>query len=81
MTTNTDTRKLCDQIITRAAEAMVYEVGVDIETCLDRLLTYSAAQAVHATGSAETAAMFRVMADRIEAGIFAKVERDGKPAH
>lgn len=71
------TRTLCDEIIGRAAHLMVTEAGADISTTLDRLLTYSAAQVVAIDGGDKAAALFRHIADQIEAGAFAHLE--GKP--
>jgi hypothetical protein len=67
-------RVLCDEIVARAAHLMVTEADADIGMALDRMLTYSAAQAVSIDGSAKTAALFRHIADQIEAGAFAHLE-------
>ena len=77
MTKPDPTRALCDEIVARAAHMMVTEAQADISTALDRLLTYSAAQVVSIDGSAKAAALFRHIADQIEAGAFAHLE--GKP--
>lgn len=66
-------KALCDQILHRAACMMVEEVGVSVSVMLDRMLTYSAAQACSIDGSANTAVVFRVLADRIDAGLFHSV--------
>lgn len=71
------TRILCDEIVDRAARLMVTEAGADISTALDRMLTYSAAQVVSIDGSVKGAALFRHIADQIDAGAFAHLE--GKP--
>jgi|GEM_PF-6439944 len=73
--------KASDEIIAQAAHMIITDAGASMEMLLDRLLTYSAAQAVHVSGSEHTAAMFRLMADRIEGGIFAKIERGDQPSH
>ncbi|MET4127169.1 hypothetical protein [Roseovarius sp. MBR-6] len=74
MTDESKTVSLCDEIVYRAACLMIEEAGADIVTVLDRLLTYSAAQAVSMDGAQDTAAIFRHLADRIEAGAFASLE-------
>nr|WP_278520794.1 hypothetical protein [Brucella anthropi] len=66
-------KALCDQIVHRAARMMVEEVGASMSVMLDRMLTFSAAQACSVDGSANTAAAFRMFADRIEAGLFHRV--------
>ena len=68
-----DTRGMCDEIVATAARRMI-ERGATIEMALDRLLTYSTAQACHVGGAFETAAMFRNVAAQVEAGAFAHVE-------
>lgn len=60
----------CDQIIYRAAQIMVEKNGASIDMMLDRMLTYAAAQACSIDGSPKTAATFRLLADRIESGVF-----------
>lgn len=67
-------RQACDQIVERAAEMMV-GAGAAPEMAMDRLLTYCAAQAASWHGSAEAAAIFRQLADTIEGGIFAHLDR------
>ena len=63
-------RALCDQIVYRAARMMLGEVKAPMPMVLDRLLTFAAAQAVAVDGEVKTALAFRVLADRIEAGLF-----------
>lgn len=63
-------KALCDQIITRAAQMMRDTVKAPLPMTLDRLLTYVAAAACAADGSAATAANFRLFADRIDDGLF-----------
>ncbi|WP_252911680.1 hypothetical protein [Aliihoeflea aestuarii] len=63
-------RATCDLILTRAAQLMVDEAEAPVGMVLDRLLTYAAAQACTIDGSPTTARNFRLLADRIEAGIF-----------
>ncbi|TYR32087.1 hypothetical protein FY036_13460 [Mesorhizobium microcysteis] len=63
----------CDMIVERAALMMVQEVNAPFSMILDRLLTYAAAQACVNDGSPHTAAAFRVVADKIEAGLFHSV--------
>ena len=73
-------KALCDTIITRAAHMMIDEVKAPMPMMLDRLLTYAAAQACSIEGSPKTAAVFRRLADNIEAGIFHSITgEDLKP--
>tara|TARA_R100000365_G_scaffold3600_1_gene12567 strand:+ start:6417 stop:6674 length:258 start_codon:yes stop_codon:yes gene_type:complete len=60
----------CDLIVERAARMMVDEAGASVPMMLDRMLTYVAAQACLNDGSAKTAIAFRVMAQKIEDGLF-----------
>lgn len=64
----------CDGITYRAAKMMIEEAGASVEMVVDRLLTFAAAQAVSMDGSANTAQVFRDLADRIDAGCFASIE-------
>ena len=64
----------CDKLITGAARIMVHEIGAPVDEMLDRLLTYVAAQACASHGSEAAAATFRIMADRIEGGLFGALE-------
>ena len=73
MTDENTLRANCDTGITTLAR-MLLESGASPGLLIDRLLTFSAAHAVAWTGTAETAAAFRGMADRIEAGTFAHLE-------
>jgi hypothetical protein len=67
----------CDMIIERAARMMVDEGGASVAAVIDRMLTYAAAQACTVEGSTKTAAKFRVLADRIEAGLFHRMTGEG----
>ena len=72
----------CDGITHRAATVMIEEGGASLEMVIDRLLTFAAAQAVSIDGSKNTAATFRQLADRIDEGVFARVEAQvSGPAH
>lgn len=72
----------CDGITHRAATIMIEEGGASLEMVIDRLLTFAAAQAVSIDGSKNTAVAFRQLADRIDEGVFARVEaRVSGPAH
>lgn len=64
----------CDMIVTKAAEAMIEVSGANVSMIIDRLLTFAAAQAVSIEGSKNTAQTFRQLADRIDAGMFAKFD-------
>ncbi|MDR6664283.1 hypothetical protein [Rhizobium sp. 1399] len=63
-------KAMCDLIVERAASMMVKKAGADIPLVLDRMLTYAAAQACTMNGSPHTAAAFRLLADKIEGGVF-----------
>lgn len=66
-------KTICDQIITRAANMMLTEVDAPMEMMLDRVLTFFTAHACTVGGSAATAAMFRQLADKVDAGLFSKL--------
>lgn len=70
-------RKFCDLTITRAAELMAEE-GASVPLILDRLLTFSAAQACVIDGQ-DAARVFRSIADEIESGTFAHLEGKRAP--
>lgn len=70
-------KRLCDSIIHRAATLMIAEVGAPMPMMLDRILTYTAAQACAIDGSPHTAKAFRELADKIEGGIFHSVTGEG----
>lgn len=62
-------RKLvCDEVIGRAANIMIDEVGASIEMMLDRMFTYAAAQSFVTQGKANTVRAMREMAKNIENG-------------
>jgi hypothetical protein len=61
-------KALCDRLITGAAHMMVNDACVPVPLMLDRLLTFAAAQSCATEGKARTAAAFRDLAARIEAG-------------
>jgi len=62
----------CDELITGAARLMVSEVGASVPLMLDRILTFAAAQSCATEGKVRTAAAFRDLAERIEAGALDK---------
>lgn len=61
-------KALCDQLMTGAARMMIDDVGASVPLMLDRILTFAAAQSCATDGKTKTAAAFREMASRIEAG-------------
>ena len=72
----------CDGMIHNAARMMIEDGGASIEMVIDRLLTFAAAQAVSLEGSKRTAEVFRQLADRIDEGVFARIEAGvSGPAH
>tara|TARA_R110002020_G_scaffold198829_2_gene400019 strand:+ start:616 stop:861 length:246 start_codon:yes stop_codon:yes gene_type:complete len=77
---DTETQRKCDLITHRAAEMMI-EQGASLGMALDRMLTFSAAQACKADGAFHTAAVFRSIAEQIEIGKFAHVEPKGHGGH
>lgn len=74
-------RAVCDEIIHRAALMMVEEVKAPMGMMLDRLLTYSAAQACKIDGSTNTAIAFRELAEKIDKGLFHSVTGEGRRGH
>lgn len=73
---NVDPRRpACDLILSRAVEMMQGEVGAEVGMIIDRLLTFSAAQAVLNDGTERAAAVFRMIADKIEGGALDSVIR------
>ena len=79
-TTTEAQRKFCDLTLSRATELMHEEGGAPVPMILDRLLTYSAAQAsaIDPDGAAD---LFRHIAAQIEAGKFAHVTKKQPRAH
>ena len=72
----------CDQLVARAAQVMVEQVGASVPMILDRMMTYCAAQACCIDGSPKTAAAFHILAARIEAGAFHSITgEDGADAN
>jgi len=71
-------KALCDEIQHRAAKLMV-ENGAPMEMMLDRVLTFAAAQSCNIAGSPRTAAVFREVADKIDAGLFHRVTGENVP--
>ncbi|WP_105370607.1 hypothetical protein [Neorhizobium huautlense] len=67
-TTDAARKALCDQLITGAVRMMIEDAGAPVPLILDRLLTFAAAQSCAMDGKAKTAAAFRDLATRIEAG-------------
>ncbi len=74
-------KRLCDEIMHRAATMMVDEVGASIPMMLDRVLTFAAAQACALEGSPKTAEAFRDFAKKIDEGLFHKVTGEGRRGH
>ncbi|PZX18757.1 hypothetical protein LX81_00450 [Palleronia aestuarii] len=72
--TDHEAKSLCDTIVARAA-TMMQESGASVPMILDRLLTYSAAQAYFDIGPEQTAELFRRTADNIEGGAFAHLDK------
>lgn len=72
-------RHNCDTGITALARLLM-ESGAPGEMVLDRMLTFAGAHAVVWTGAPEAARAFRLMAERIEAGAFVKIEAEKKRA-
>ncbi|OWJ76979.1 hypothetical protein [Haematobacter genomosp. 1] len=69
--------KACDEVVETAARAMV-GLGASPEMAIDRMLTYCGASVASWHGSSEAADLFRRLADNIEAGIFAHLDRTAK---
>ena len=67
-TTDEGRKALCDQLIKGAVRMMIDDAGAPVPLILDRLLTFAAAQSCAADGKEKTAAAFRELAARIEAG-------------
>lgn len=63
-------RALADEIIHRAGKMVVDDAGASVPLLLDRMLTFVGAHSCKIAGSAETAKMFREIADRVEGGLF-----------
>lgn len=63
-------RAMADEIIHRAGEMVVKDVGASVPMMLDRMLTYVGAHSCKIAGSIETAKMFREIADKVEGGLF-----------
>ncbi|MDW9417407.1 hypothetical protein GOB15_23750 [Sinorhizobium meliloti] len=76
-----DERKkaVCDEIIFRAASMMIDEAGASMAMMLDRVLTFAAAQSCTVNGSPMTAAAFRQVADKVEAGVFHHLTGENTP--
>jgi hypothetical protein len=74
--TEREMKALCDTFVQVAVECME-EIHAPAAMMLDRLLTYSLAQACVIDGSAKTAENLRIMAEKVEGGIFDAVGRAG----
>lgn len=74
-------KTLSDEVVSRAAHMIVDEVGAPMPMMIDRMITYAAAQACKIDGSANTAALFREVADKIDAGLFHSVTGEGRKGH
>jgi hypothetical protein len=73
-------KALCELTVERAVALMV-ESGASAEMIVDRMLTWSIAQACLAIGSQEAAAMLRTAAEKTEAGLFHKVTGEVDARH
>ena len=73
-----DPSKYCDGLVYRAAQFAVDKGGADLETFLDRLLTFGAAQLVALEGPGKAAFLFRYIADQIEGGVFDHLQQSSK---
>lgn len=71
-------KQFCDLVISRAAELAASEAGAPVPMILDRMMTYATAQAAVNDGSSKTAAALRVVADKIEAGLFHSLTGEGR---
>lgn len=74
-------KAICDEIIARAANIMVGEVGASIEMMLDRMFTYASAQSFQSHGKASTVRAMREMATNIEQGALDDLHLDGGMTH
>ncbi|QDM19226.1 hypothetical protein [Tardiphaga sp. vice278] len=77
MTTSEQMKSNCDTMITGIV-AELHTAGAPIEMILDRILTFAAAQACTIDGSPKTAKNFRIIANKIEGGLFHKVTGEGQ---
>lgn len=66
-------KAFCDEVLFRAAKIMTEDSGAPMALVLDRILTFAAAHVCKIEGSPNTAKAFRVIAGKIEAGIFHSV--------
>lgn len=71
-------KRFCDLVISRAAELAASEAGAPVPMILDRMMTYATAQAAVNDGSPKTAAALRVVADKIDAGLFHSLTGEGR---
>ena len=63
-------KDLCDLTVQRAAEIMVSEVKAPVQMLLDRLFTFTVAQAVSSYGRDEAVRMLELGVQRIKEGMF-----------
>lgn len=70
-------RAFCDLVVERAAHVMQNEGHAPVPMIIDRLITYSVAQACASDGSAATAAMLRAVAAKVEGGLFHSITGEG----
>ncbi|WP_234890364.1 hypothetical protein [Agrobacterium vitis] len=71
-------KAFCDAVITHAAAMMTEDAGAPVEMVLDRILTFAGAQVSKIEGSPRAAAVFREVADQIDAGLFHSVTGETK---
>lgn len=77
-------KAFCDEVIHRAGKLMIEDAGASMGMMIDRLITFAAAHACTIDGSPNTAAMFREVASKIDAGLFHSVTGEdarGKARH
>ena len=73
-------KALCDITVERAVEVMK-GYGAPIGMILDRVITYAGCETCLIEGSDKAAAIFRNLADQIDAGVFHSVTGEGRGRH
>ena len=73
-------RRFCQQVATRSIHLML-DAGVPMTVALDIMFTAAGAQAALAHGSDELARQLRLMADRVESGVFHQLTGEGGAKH
>lgn len=74
-------KAMCDIIVERATTMMSKEVEAPLSMIIDRMITFAAAQGCVVDGSPHTAEAFRLMAKRIDDGLFHSVTGEGEGRH